>query len=258
MVIDVGSIQELDDELRAEDPVQALALRPDEPDRSLASPLPFICDDGRAYWVKGKTQGGHGLEYDLIGGRLAALAGAGPGSTVVHVDPTAHPPGLERPDLLGTVVGTLDVPGTKNSKRLQEFLGDGSFDPGVLSDSARALTIAFQTWIGLQDEQLLVRLTDGMIFSIDYGAAFTDKSDPLRLTIANLPGAPSELGRDWQYLRPAVEKIKAISDEQIMRSVARIPSDDGWDADVNRRYKIACYVSERREQLEESVTAWLQ
>jgi hypothetical protein len=147
----------------------------------------FVCVDGKTYWLKSTAQ--QGLVAELICGRLAAIAHAGPASRVVRLTPEALPSRDECSHLAGVVFGSLDMPNAENARDIGLITAGGRLDPKVIDPVARAKVVAFQTWLGVGDAQVLVRPTDGQVFSFDHGDAFSDtsnRSDPV-VIVTDIP-----------------------------------------------------------------------
>lgn len=216
----------------------------------------FTCVDGKGYWVKAEAQ--QGLVAELIAGRLAALTHAGPAVRIIRVTAEAMSPGDECNHLVGVVFGSEDMPSTENSKDLGKLIADGSLDPSTINHLARARVVAFQTWLGIGDAQVLVRLTDGQLFSLDHGEAFgtaSDRSDPVPV-VADIPGIDESVGRKRGHVIQAVAEIERISDAQIVAFAAQIPSGDPWRSPAERRTTIVEYLIHRRGKLQEVMTKW--
>ena len=70
-------------------------------------------------------------------------------------------------------MGTEDQPDTINARDIDGFIRQGGqYDPLAIDPMSRARTIAFQTWIGVGDTQVLVNATNGQVMSIDHGECF--------------------------------------------------------------------------------------
>lgn len=229
---------------------------------TFSRPLRFVAVDGKTYWVKHHVQ--NGLVVELIVGRLAAAVGVGPIARILRVSTAALPApgnipeGVDLAPYLGEVVGSEDVPGTENARELAEFIGSGTFSPNVINVQSRAASTTFQTWIGAADEQVLVRLTDGRVFSIDHGGCFSfvgDFADPSPVLV-QIPGVPAEVGREWAHIEPTVRRIEAISDDDLMKAVDRVPADHRWQSDGNRRLAIAAWLAFRRDRLRGVMESW--
>jgi len=222
---------------------------------SHARPNAFICVDGKTYWAKGQAQ--QGLVAELVAGRLASKLNAGPLARVIRLTEGVA---SGDPHLEGVVVGIEDLPNTINSKDLQPFLAGGQFDPGIVNPSSRARVIAFQTWLGVVDAQVLVSMTDGSIWTIDHGDAFAataTQTDP-SIVIAPIPGVPDTVGKEVTYVEEAVRRIELISDNDLLIAVAGIPAGDPWRSPVDRRVEIAQWLAHRRGRIREVMGRWLQ
>ena len=126
------------------------------PTSTLTKSVPFVCSDGKAYWVKKDAQ--HGLGAELIAGRLAALLSAGPTCQIINLPQQAIPEGVQASHLVGTVFGSEGIPNAQNSKDLARFLNSGPITLDRIDARSRALTIAFQSWVGVGDQQVLGRV----------------------------------------------------------------------------------------------------
>ncbi len=91
---------------RGVDSLVALARSREPRSGSHASPHPFICSDGRTYWVKRNAQ--QGLVAELVAGRVAELAHAGPPARIIEVPRAALPSDGTADHLEGVGVGSLD------------------------------------------------------------------------------------------------------------------------------------------------------
>jgi hypothetical protein len=243
--------------------IDALAFQgvPTDP-RTYAHPLRFVAMDGKTYWVKYKAQ--HGLAAELIAGRLAASLGVGPASRVIRVSEMALPAqkdvplGVNLAKYVGEMVGSEDVRGAENARDLEEFMIKKEFAPGIINAESRAAVTTFQTWIGAKDQQVLVRLTDGKVLSIDHGDCFgaTDRPTEPQVVIELIPGVPGEVGRERNLVESAVIRIEALSDDDLLDAVDRVPVGPHWQSDVTRRLAIAEWLAYRRDRLREVMLAW--
>ncbi len=151
-------------------------------------------------------------------------------------------------------MGTEDLPNTENSKFLAQ--------KGVVLDNAmidadqRAVCVAFQTWVMLVDQQVMVDLTNGRIFSHDHGDCFGDTSAPdnMPLIVCSLNGVDSLYGAAASSVARAVERVESCSDEELLAAVANVP--DEWGADPTRRLSIARWLVHRRGKIKEVMKAW--
>jgi len=120
--------------------------------------------------------------------------------------------------------------------------------------------VAFQTWTGAGDSQVLVSLTNGAVLSLDHGDCFGATgtlSDPV-VIVTPIPGVPGDLGRDPRYVEPVVKRIEAITDTNLLEAVARVPASEPWRSPVERRGEIASWLAHRRGRLREVMEAWLR
>jgi hypothetical protein len=234
---------------------------------TLSEAVPFICIDGKTYWVKANSQ--YGLASELIAGRLAARARAGPATRIIHVSPQAA---LSAPHLAGLVVGSEDVPNAINARDLRAT--GTTVKPGQLDRVSLARVHVFQTWIGVQDEQCLVRLSDGLVVSLDYGAAFSDTSmlsDP-NVVLVDIAGLEMPERKNTAVIYRAVTEIEGVSDGELIEAVSRMPAGESqregsrgrppqpelWSAARARRLDIARWLAYRRGRLREVMETWLQ
>lgn len=228
------------------------------PRSTFARPSTFVCIDGNTYWVKNTAQ--QGLVAELIAGRLGDKVGASPVARIIRVSREALPPTGEASHLEGLVVGTQDIPGSVNARDLEPFIRDGTFQPGLVDPISRARVVAFQTWLGVGDAQVLLSLTDGAIFSIDHGDCFGTvgtRSDPA-ITVTSIPGVPNLVGKDVSSVEAAVRRIESISDRDILEAVTRIPAGGPWRSPVDRRAEIGHWLADRRGRMREVMEQWLR
>jgi hypothetical protein len=144
----------------------------------------------------------------------------------------------------------------ENLRHLAGVLGGGQLDPTKIDMQSRARVLAFQTWLGVQDTQILVDLRDGKLMSIDHGdwgASLATDSDP---AVVPTPGVPNDVGRAVQPVEVAVRRIREITDEQLLEAVARMPTDPEWNADRSRRLQVARWLRWRRDRLTGVIRAW--
>jgi hypothetical protein len=214
----------------------------------------FICVDGRTYWVKAAAQ--QGLVAELIAGRLAQRVGAGPVAKIIRVPLEAAGAAAH---LVGVVVGIQDEPDTANVRELQPFLAGGQFDPASIDSRSRALVVAFQTWLGVGDTQVLINLKDGRVRSIDHGECFSNTAAPgdPSLTLVAIPGVADTTGKERYAVEAAIAAIESVSDRDIMESVAQVPTGEPWRGPVARRVEIASWLSARRDRVRTVMEAWL-
>lgn len=195
----------------------------------------------------------------MISGRLAKRVLAGPGARIVRITPKVLPPDGSASHLEGVVVGSEDEPATINARDISRIAAGGTFDPKVIDGAARARVVVFQTWLGVRDAQVLVRPTDGAVLSIDHGDAFgntSDRSDP-QVMVTPIPGVGDNVGKTRRDVMAAVQKIKSITDRNLIEDVSRVPSGEPWRSPVDRRLAIAEYLAFRRDRLQEVMEKWL-
>lgn len=220
--------------------------------QSYATPHLFATDSGKACWLKKNSQ--HGLFAELIAGRLAAKVGAGPKAHVVSVPHAALPAGGAADAFEGLCMGTEDLQNTENSRDLMGrnvVLTDAMIDR-----DQRALVVAFQTWVGVTDLQVLVDVTNGRIFSHDHGDCFGATNGPTdpALAISPLGGVSDRHGCEPTCVARAIGRVQSCSDDDLLHAVANIPPE--WGADAPRRLSIAEWLAYRRDKLQEAMTAW--
>jgi hypothetical protein len=215
----------------------------------------FVGVDGRTYWLKATAQ--QGLVAELVGGRLAALAHAGPESRVVRVTPEALPSAGDCDHLVGIDFGSLDMPNAENARDIGLITAGGKLDPSLIDPVARSKVIAFQTWLGAGDAQVLVRPTDGQVFSFDHGDAFgntSDRADP-QVVVTDIPGVDASVGRRPGDVSVAVLTIEANGRTDRSRGFGHPPGDP-WRSPVTRRTEIVEYLIHRRSRIREVMTNW--
>lgn len=223
--------------------------------RTHSRPGAYVCVDGRTYWLKGDVQ--QGLVAELITGRLAAAVGAGPVARIIRLTKAALADPSEE-HLLGIVPGSEDRPGTVNARDLAAVAGGSSATP--IDPATRALVVAFQTWLDLGDAQVLVGMTDGRVLSIDHGDCFGSVTQPAIAPVprvTDIPGVKPELGREAAYVLPALAKIEAVTDDEILKAVTQVPSGEAWRSPSDRRLAIGRWVAERRSTLRGVLESWM-
>ncbi len=214
----------------------------------------FVCVDGKTYWVKASAQ--QGLVAELICGRLAARVGCGPIARIIRVTPEAVPPDGSANHLIGVVVGSEDERDCVNTRDLTSLAP--TFDPKLVDASSRALVVAFQTWIGIGDTQVMVNTRTGRIRSIDHGECFTATAaatDPT-LTVLEVPGVPRALSNDEASVNSAVERLENVTEQQLVDAVARIPLGDPWKSPASRRLEIATWLAARQPKVRKVMETW--
>lgn len=230
--------------------------------RSSAShsrPGAYVCVDGKTYWLKGSVQ--QGLVAELITGRLAARMDSGPLSRIIRLTEDAMDPDEPEKHLLGIVVGSEDRPGTVNARDLGPLQTSGQVRAGLIDPGTRARVVAFQTWLGLGDSQVLVGMTDGRVLSIDHGECFGNLSDPAAEptpVVTDIPGVGPEVGQESVHVLPALDRIESVTDDDILKAVSQIPSGDAWKSPTDRRLAIGRWLSERRAAMRGVMESWMR
>jgi hypothetical protein len=237
------------------DPVIAVARAPMPTSHTYASPAPAICSNNNIYWLKRRAQGG--LLTELVAGRLAAKLSVGPEACVVMVPPglATREPTLARFD--GMNVGTRHVPNAQAARNLAELIGTATFGPRSIDAESRGAVITFQTWLHVEDAQVLIGLADGRVQSFDHG----DSLDALlrgkpAVVVTKIPGVSDDLGRAWHHIEPALRRIEDLPEEEILASVACVPDEDYWRGQFHRRIAIAEWLIKRRQVLREVMWPW--
>lgn len=223
-----------------------------------ANPALFVCEDNQKYWCKFLSQ--NGLAVELIAGRLGAKIDASPMARVVQVSEIASE-GVP-PEVRGTglCVGTVDIPGATNARDLISYGPDFGYLADCLDQQSRARVIVFQTWIGVEDAQVLVDIPRQKVYSIDHGKCFSDplhSGDP-SLVVVDIPGVPSDLGKDRALVLPVVDQIEAMQPAAVLEAVAGIPDATGWNSSFTRRLHIARWLLDRQRNLRSVIQLWLQ
>jgi hypothetical protein len=212
-------------------------------------PVPYVCSNDQIYWTKTKAQ--TGLASELIVNRLASKLDVGPATTIVRVDPFLATVGNST-----RAVGTLNLTDVVSSKELGPA-GQVSFDPRVLNADSRTRTAVFQSWIDVVDEQVLLRTTDGRVFSYDHGDSFRSlMGGPPRMVVADIAG----VRLDWSATSAAalgmVLEIEELTPTEILQAVSGIPDEDGWQGMFSRRFGIARWLMKRQRLLRGEVIKW--
>ena len=228
-----------------------------EPTQTHSRPCAVICIDGSTYWVKGAVQ--QGLVAELVAGRLAHLVGAGPSAKIIRVTPEACVGPIDLSHLHGVVVGSRDQPRMVNARDLAPLLANGQFAPGAVEAASRARVVTFQSWLGVQDTQVMLDLSSGKVVSIDHGDCFAATGDPTQpsaVMVVDIPGVGVDVGRQEVFVADAVALIEAVTDRQLIDAVARIPSGDPWRSPTARRWEIAAWLAARRDSLRGLMSQW--
>jgi hypothetical protein len=225
------------------------------PSGTLANANRFVCVDGKTYWVKLTAQ--YGLAAEVIAGRLAAALGAGPLTRIIRVPSTRAG---DAGHLVGLGGGSEDQPGAFNGKDISNFVHNGTLAPGSLDPRFLARTLVFQTWIGVQDQQVLLRLTDGAVLSIDHGGCFGDTStraDPVVIE-TSIPGISETERKRHDLLDAELLSLEAVTEGDLLQAVAGIPDDDDWKGDPARRLSIAEWLLYRQSRVRGVIEAWVR
>lgn len=227
---------------------------------TLARPRPFACHGegvkGGVFWLKNKAQ--QGFCAELIPARLARLLGVGPEGAAVQVAAEAVEPQDDATHLVDRVVfGSREIMNTENSKTLQNLM---DFAPERIDHASWARVTAFRTWVGAGDPQCLVGLSDGRVHTIDHGDCFADLTapsdiDPARHT-PQLKGLALDRKVQRDPLMSTVDAIGTFSNDDLASAVSRIPQEDGWNAEFERRVQIADWLGQRRDRLPGVMDAW--
>ncbi len=221
-----------------------------------AEPNAFLGVDGKSYWVKARAQ--QGLVSELIAGRLAHEVGAGPNARIIRVTPECFASNAVIQRLVGVFCGIEHVHGVINSKDLQPLLANGSFKPDSIDPQSRAVTVVFQTWLGMADQQLLVGVQNGRVYTIDHGEWFNDgrASLPIQMVVAPIPGVDETVGRDVNLVDVPLRRIESLSDADLLTAVSQVPIGAEWGSPAQRRLAIGAWLAERRANLRTVVEAW--
>jgi hypothetical protein len=223
------------------------------PAGSHASPHAFVCVGGGVYWIKRSAQ--QGLLAELVAGRLGVIVGAAPDARIVRVTAESAPSDGSASHLIGIGVGSRDQPGMENLRELEKAAGF-RLDPTKLDVASRVRVLAFQTWLGVSDTQILVDMRNGRLMSIDHGDWCPDPSTRATPTVISTPSVPDDFGRVKKHVDPAIAKISSVTDRQILGAVACVPTGSDWRAERSRRLEIARWLAFRRDRLPEVMRRW--
>jgi hypothetical protein len=214
--------------------------------------------DGKTYWLKRNVQ--QGLVAELIAGRLAASVGAGPLSRIIRLTEDSMCPDGSEKCLLGIVVGSEDQPGTVNARDLAPLHASGQVPVGLIDPGTRARVVVFQTWLGLGDSQVLVGMANGRVLSIDHGDCFGNLADPGAAptpVITDIPGVGTDVGQQSVHVLAALDRIESVTDDDILKAIAQIPSGDTWQSPADRRLAIGRWLAERRTAMRGVMASWM-
>jgi hypothetical protein len=132
----------------------------------------------------------------------------------------------------------------------------GMLDPTKLDAGSRARVITFQTWLGVEDTQILLALQTGRLLSIDHGAWCSDPSSRTSPVIGPTPGVPDHFARERTIVEAALERIENLKDEELLAAVAQMPEGPEWNASRDRRLALAEWLAWRRQSLREAIRRW--
>lgn len=217
---------------------------------SMTHPHPFVVTGGGKYWVK--AQGQHGLCSELVGGRLAKTTGTGPEAVIVRVEEPALPEDGSANHLLGVGVGFAHENSMENSKKLTPLVQANKFTLEMVNVGTYANVQVFYSWIGhASDVQVLVNFQNGAMRGIDYGDCFgnlANNADPNLVAIV-LPGLSVQITPTPAQYQEAVERVKAITDDELLIAVCNMPDMDHWKSDLNHRRELASWLRSRRDRI---------
>ncbi len=147
-----------------------------------------------------------------------------------------------------------------NARELQPLLAGGQFDPGSIDPRSRALVVAFQSWLGVGDTQVLINFRDGRVRSIDHGECFSKTSTNVAptLVVVSIPGIADTVGKERYAVEAAITAVERVTDHDLMELVAQVPAGEPWRGPVARRAQIASWLSDRRSQIRALMEAWLR
>lgn len=243
--------------------LEAVAPGPFPPSMStLSKPACFVCTDGHVYWCKGNAPGAQvqqGLLAEIVAGRLASRLKVGAFASIVLVDESLLPADGSLAHLDGLVLGVRHHDNMEHCRQLQALAGGVAPLAGTIDAACRARVTAFQTWIGANDAQVMVGLTNGQVVSVDHGDCFGDLTVPSTPSPVLVPiaGVPDDEGRKGTLMDQAVAPIERLTDEELLDAVARIPSKPPrWQADASRRLRVAEWLADRRSRLRAVMEQW--
>jgi hypothetical protein len=246
-------------------PLLAVAYDRGPKNPSYAYPHAFVCSDGRTYWVKRFRYGSQpgaadpgaqeGLVAELVAGRLGAALSAAAAAQIIEVPSTVLRPDGSTGHLEGIGIGSADQSGMENLRYLGQQVPTGVLDPARLDDRSVARVIAFQSWIGADDTQVMVDLRTGHVLSVDHGAYRAFSSSDPQPVIA--PGIPPGFAQSAAVIEPEIDRIEALGDEEILRATSRMPDGTEWRADSGRRFALAESLALRRDRLRHALGQWM-
>ena len=234
---------------------------PEDRRQTRTRPFTVIAEGGGKYWVKSTAK--CGLVSELVCGRLADLLGCGSPAVVMGVDQSIVPPDrtgeFANPDAL--YVGILHLPDSINLREVSEtMLRSKGLPPESIDGRSRAAVVAFQSWIGLGDNQVMVGLSNGRVYSIDHEDTFNNlkTSAPLDLIVTGAAVIPDVVGKEPESVENTIIQIENLQDNDLLGAVSKVPSGTEWNADPDRRLQIADWLSARKKHLRGVMESWAQ
>jgi len=146
-----------------------------------------------------------------------------------------------------------------NARTWIPILGSSRFSTDLIDPLERAKVVAFQTWVGAEDAQVLVDFLDRKLLSIDHGGCFAQVErlpDRLNVVAIDIPGTDPNIGRQIDLVEEAVSQIESISDQDLLEAVSCIPEGVIWNASADRRLAIAAWLAYRRDCLRATLIEW--
>jgi len=237
--------------------INALTLA-DGPTGTHSHPCKFVCMDVNTYWTKGEPVQ-QGLVVELIAARLADQLGVGPRGVIVNVSDEAIPAAGNPGCSTGLIFGSLDQNDMIPARDITKFIPSGILPPGSPDKGSWALVIAFQTWLGVGDSQVLLSVTTGRVASFDHGDCFGSAGTLASPTIVftQFAGVTEAAAKTPPEIRAAVSKIEGVTDIQLVQACARMPTGPMWRSESTRRLTIANWLQHRRPLLRGIMDAWL-
>jgi hypothetical protein len=138
-------------------------------------------------------------------------------------------------------------------------LGSSRFSANLIDPLERAKVVAFQTWMGAEDAQVLVDFLDRKLLSIDHGGCFAQidrLTGRLDVVATVIPGTDPSIGRQIDLVEEAVYQIESICDQDLLEVVSCIPEGARWDAGIDRRLAIGAWLAHRRDHLRPALMEW--
>lgn len=229
--------------------------------------MTFVCSDGKVYWVKGHSQ--QGLRAELIIGRLAKTLDVGPKAEIVSVERLLLPEGAQMTyNDDGLHCGTEDIPDTINAREIRSILSPDEVTQLPIDSASKARVCIFQTWISMGDQQVLIRPSDGQIYSIDHSDALAsgkNREDFSPIFVTEIPGRAVDVKTDFAALDSMITEIENLSNDFLLNCVANIPPSPAWHGSnissaesVGQRFAIYEWLTYRRDRLREGLKPWMQ